>query len=420
MNGITELEDRIKLKTTLLSLGCAIDKDVSFPASVSTKSVHLYAHSTEERGEPIPDDLILQGGYSPILARIRYNSKSRLRLRQEGAAYIVEDKASRQDWAIDFVRRPRFFNHSVGEKKISDVCSYLGTDVLGVVPSNYCFYYGGGNECRFCEILPTYLDKVGYESAAKPPPIIEKAISAALRLDENIRHVAVTSGNVRSYDHTSRLFVEIGNLLKLNTRAARIEQSLATLMPPDDLGLIPELKKAGYTKIYFPLEVYRREQFKVVCPGKDDYGYDRILQALDCALDSFGPGNVYTNFIYGLQSLDPNLAASSFDPLRENRVCAEAVEDMLERRVVPAFTFYHYGGFNSIGKLEIDSGAAFSFFKRWGELVFDSGIVPAEKEAVLFSTCSLSNTLFNDTFLLAKVDAAPVRLTDPNLEMKVV
>lgn len=408
MNGIAELESCIKLKTTLLSLGCAIDKDVSFPDSVSTKSTHLYAHSPDERCEPIPDDLILQGGYSPILARIRYDPKSRLHLHQEGAAYMVEDEATRQDWKVDFVPRPKFINHSFGENKVSDICSYLGTDVVGVIPSNYCFYFGSGKQCQFCEILPTYQRKVEYKSAVKPAVIIEEAISAALQLDENIRYVAITSGNVRSYDHTSRLFVEIGNLLKLNTPLARIEQTLATLMPPDDLRLIPELKKAGYTKIYFPLEMYRRDQFKVVCPGKDDYGYDRILQALDCALESFGPGNVYTNFIYGLQSLDQNLVSASFNPLRENQVCVEAVEDMLERRVIPAFTFYHYGGFNSIGKLEIDSDAAFSFFKRWGELVFEANIVPAEREAVLFSTRSLSNTLFNDTFLLAKVDAASV------------
>jgi hypothetical protein len=142
-------------------------------------------------------------------------------------------------------------------------------------------------------------------------------------------------------------------------------------MPPDDLGKIALLKEKGFTKIYFPLEVFAPHHFRVVCPGKDDFGYERIIKALEVALEVFGVGNVYTNFVYGIQSLNSSLDPHSYDPERENNLSLEAVKGMLEMRVIPAFTLYHYGGYNSIGRL------------------------------VLFSPLSLSNTLFNDGFRLA-------------------
>jgi hypothetical protein len=68
---------------------------------------------------------------------------------------------------------------------------------------------------------------------------------------------------------------------------------------------------------------------------------------------------------------------------------------------MPDFTLYHYGGYNSIGKLQLDTNFTSSFFRHWGELVRDSGIIPNEQQAVLFSPLSLSNTLFNDGYRLA-------------------
>lgn len=118
-------------------------------------------------------------------------------------------------------------------------------------------------------------------------------------------------------------------------------------------------------------------------------------------MEAFGVGNVYTNFVYGIQSLDSSLNPLSYDPERENSLSLEAVKEMLAMKVIPAFTLYHYAGYNSIGKVELNPDATNSFFRQWGSLVSDSEIVPKDQEAVLFSPLSLSNTLFNDGFRLA-------------------
>jgi hypothetical protein len=278
----------------------------------------------------------------------------------------------------------------------------LGADVLGVIPSNHCFYFRAGTECRFCEIQQTHRQSVEYRPTAKRRDVITEAVATAFTLEPRLRHFAVTSGNVRDYDYTARMFADLGARTSEVVDRRSLGDQLATLMPPTDLGLIDAIRRSGFNKIYFPLEVFRRDLFKVMCPGKDEYGYDRMLDALAMAVEVFGKGNAYTNFIYGVQSLDAPVGGRGFDAERENEVALEATADLLDRGVIPAFTIYHYGGANVIGELPLSSRSTLEFFREWGRMVASSGLVPPERDAVLFGPRSLSNTLFNDAFLLAK------------------
>jgi hypothetical protein len=88
---------------------------------------------------------------------------------------------------------------------------------------------------------------------------------------------------------------------------------------------------------------------------------------------------------------------SKFSSARENDVALNATENLLSMGIIPAFTIYHYGGFNKLGHIEIDGGALASFFIDWGQLVLNSRIVQ-NGSAVLFGPLSLANTLFNDGY----------------------
>jgi hypothetical protein len=277
----------------------------------------------------------------------------------------------------------------------------LGSDLLGVVPSNYCFYFAKDLQCRFCEIVDSFTTEVEYERAVKRPAEIVDGLAAAVAYEPAIRHLAVTSGNLRSYDDTCRMYVELGRGFRALVECGRLHDRLATLMPPDTHSLIDDLVDVGYNKIYFPLEVWPRRLFEAVCPGKAAYGYDRILAALDRALAVAGRGNVYTNFIYGIQSLDLGMQSSSYNAERENQVALEAVECLLDRGVIPAFTVYHHGGFAPIGPVALCPEAMEAFFVRWGDLVQASGLVKPGHKSVIFGQQSLSNTMYNDGFALA-------------------
>ncbi len=392
------IESVFDWKAALLVYGCRVGSSTEFSFVISLKKIHLYAHSNEKINQPLPDDLLLS---DQTIARIRYRSQSPFVLESIEGGYQIRHEASGKSLSVRLVPRPGFSEVKVSELPISSICSFLGVDLLGISPSNYCFYFQTKKQCKFCEILPTFKSEVEFPKTFKSLDVIEKSILAALQNEERLRFVAITTGNIYSYDATVDYFAEIGERLQKAEIFQQAEQVLATLMPPDDLSKIALLREKGFTKIYFPLEIFECGHFKVVCPGKAEFGYDRILKALEVAVEVFGVGNVYTNFVYGIQSLNSSLDAASYDPEEENRLSLIAVKEMLARKVIPAFTLYHYGGYNALGNIELDLDCTNAFFREWGRLVYDSKLVPAQQQAVLFSSLSLSNTLFNDGFLLA-------------------
>lgn len=417
---MSDFEDLCRLKSRLLAEGCAVEPALEFPEDMLSKEVHLYAHSSHRSRTRIPDDLVLLAGQARVVARIRYNPASTIRLAGAGEAFALFGIGDRPR-EVSVLRCPVACRRATEESDIGSVCSMLGMDLIGVIPSNSCSYFGQGTQCRFCEIMPTYLKQVRHPRARKQVSAIVDAVVRALNADSARRHLAITSGNLASYDQTADLLVEIAE--KLGDRGVlskRVDDMLATLMPPRDLRLIERLRLAGYNRIYFALEVHDKRRFAAICPGKNDYGYDRIVDALSAALDVFGRGNVFTNYIYGLQSYESG-SARPFDAVEENALAQRAVEFMLNFGIVPAFTVYHESGDNQIGPIALDGDQMWEFFRCWGERLASSGIVQSEAETVIFGPYTLSNTLFNDAYRLAsklrrKGTAAALVETSPTAE----
>lgn len=391
--------ESFRWKTALLVKGCRISEKISFPSSLASKKIHLYSHSSEKIKTPIPDDLLLPHN---TIVRLRYRTNSPYILELTEKGYQIRNEENDEIVTVHLIKRPLFSDVQVLQMNLSSICSYLGTDLLGITPSNYCFYFQNKKQCRFCEILPTFKDAVEFPKTFKSKDIIENALLTALKNDSQLKYIAITTGNIHSYDSTVDYFCEIGQRLQKSPVFQQAEEVLATLMPPDDFSKIEKLKASGFTKVYFPLEVFEKEHFRVVCPGKDEYGYDRLLKALEKATQVFGKGHVYTNFVYGIQSLNSSLEGASYDPEQENILSHIGVREMLERGIIPAFTLYHHGGYNQIGNIQLDLKNTYDFFHEWGRLVQASNIVPKQQEAVLFSSLSLSNTLFNDGYRLAR------------------
>lgn len=392
----------VYLKAQLLCHGCAVHEKVVFPKNINNKRILLYAHSTENSHKLLPDDIIIGGPESSCIARIRYNPQSYLKIIQKENDFYVKNEKYDTEHRISFVPALVSSADFIGDNKLESICSYLGCDLLGLIPSNYCFYFNDGKQCKFCEILDTFKNQLDYRKAFKDLNTIEKAVVKALNSNNHIKYLAVTTGNLKSYDFTANYYSQIGETLSRHSSFQNLQQILATLMPPDDWKLISKIKEAGFNKIYFALEVFDKYHFERICPGKKEYGYERMLDALEFSTEIFGVGNVYTNFVYGIQSLDENLNPLSYNPLLENDKSVEACEKMIQKKIIPAFTLYHYSGYNGIGQIQLDSGSVFNFFEKWGELVLRSGLVK-DDQTVLFGPKTLSNTLFNDGFSLAKL-----------------
>jgi hypothetical protein len=403
------LEKKLWWKCQILVEGIAVDSDVIFPQGIHTKRIHLYAHSMDKAINAIPDDIMIGDSDESLICRVRYHKSSPLTLVKEGDNYAILDTRNKEYLPISFVPEATFSKEYIEGESLDKVCSFLGQDLVGIIPSNYCFYFKDGSQCRFCEILPTYQKEVEYSKAMKSIPLMTDAIRKVVEVEKCIKHVAFTTGNIRTYDYTFQMLIDIGKNLKENRPIRSVKDVLATLMPPDNFELIPALANTYFNKVYYALEVYEKNHFKIVCPGKHDYGYEKLMSAFAASLDCFGKGNVYTNLVYGIQSLDHHLNPESINHDRENDLSLIAVKELLQKGVIPAFTLYHYAGYNKIGKIKLSTEHVFSFFKQWGELVYHSNLVPKERDSVIFSPNTLSNTAYNDGFLLAKKNNQKLR-----------
>jgi len=398
------LEQNILLKCQLLIEGCNIDNNITFPQGIHLQKTHLYSHSSQTFKETIPGDILFGEEENRVICRIRYNTASPFKIVSFDDNFFIQNEELELHIPITFIPEIKCGGENVQGHILSTVCTLLGDDLLGVIPSNYCFYFKDNKQCRFCEIFQTFQKEVEYQRPLKKIPIICEAISKALALEPRFKHLAVTTGNISSYDYTFEYMISIGKQL-LEVLPYAPQQSLATLMPPDSPHLMEKLGQTIFNKVDFPIEVFEYSHFLTVCPGKGEFGYQKIIDGLVQAKEVFGVGNSYTNLVYGIQSLNSDLDPKSYDAQKENEKSLIAVESFLKLGIIPGFTLYHFGGYNQIGSIPLDSQKTFEFFKEWGEMVYLSKLVKQEEDSVLFSPLTLSNTLYNDTFRLAKQQA---------------
>ena len=79
-------------------------------------------------------------------------------------------------------------------------------------------------------------------------------------------------------------------------------------MPPKNFDLLKKMRQSGIDKVVFNLEVGNELLFNRYCPGKHNIGYHHILNALLESVNIWGAGNVWTNFVLGLEPIDGLLA----------------------------------------------------------------------------------------------------------------
>jgi hypothetical protein len=83
--------------------------------------------------------------------------------------------------------------------------------------------------------------------------------------------------------------------------------------PPNNYSLIEEYMQAGVTSIAFNMEVFDRERFQEICPGKSQfYSYDKWEQALMEAKEIFGEYQVYCGLVWGLESPESTIKGHEY------------------------------------------------------------------------------------------------------------
>jgi hypothetical protein len=204
---------------------------------------------------------------------------------------------------IQYAPRPKYH-----DKKSSDgVPFYLigpgdfYDKIVGVTYSNECCYIERNEDCLFCNInydKNLYNEKFG--KFWRTPMQVAETVKAAF--DEGVAdHINITGGVIaerREIEYYMDAGEAIRNILNVDSF-----NGTAVIAAPTDFSNLDKLKDSGYRTAGLNLELWNRDFYKAVCPGKSNHsgGWENWVNALEYAVTVFGWGRVRSNFVAGIE-----------------------------------------------------------------------------------------------------------------------
>ncbi|MBU0547522.1 MAG: radical SAM protein [Candidatus Omnitrophica bacterium] len=207
---------------------------------------------------------------------------------------------------IKLPARPKFYERMTTSGKLMSRIGVMQGTYLGIYPAKVCEFWQMGKKmnCQFCSVGLNVGNTEEYEKSVEE---VLETVKAAQK-EEGITFV---------HFNTGYLFGEELSILEPYIRAVKKETGLLVGVqcpPSPNLSKYDYLKKMGVDHASFCLEVYDRERFKEICPGKDKYiGQEKYWDAIEYCVKIFGKGKVAGEIIAGLENpLDTIKAIENF------------------------------------------------------------------------------------------------------------
>ena len=229
-------------------------------------------------------EAILPGGLwtnIPVLEEFAKRSPYSLDIRDE-QVWIDHDDLGPVT-RVDLSPRPAWYERKTASGKTMTRIGSLQGTYLGVYPSKVCEYWleEPKQQCRFCSVgLNLGVDDADEKSVSE---VLEVVLAA--RRESGITYLDFNTGH---YEGDTYLDI-------LEPYIVRIKEATSLLIgvqtpPHHDLKRYHELRRMGVNRVSFCFELFNRERFETVCPGKHrQYGLDRYLEAVEYCAKEVGP-----------------------------------------------------------------------------------------------------------------------------------
>jgi hypothetical protein len=179
---------------------------------------------------------------------------------------------------------------------------------LTIHPNQFCdFWKKRGQGCKFCAMAANY-GAGGKDALLHPDEIIETVGEAVKEPGRNVS-IFLTGGTLlggeRPLDEECDVYLEILRGISRFFGGRKFpSQLISTAFSREQLRRLYE--ETGLTSYTADLEVLDEELFRWICPGKAALiGYRGWKERLFQALEIFGPGNVNTGIVAGVETAAP-------------------------------------------------------------------------------------------------------------------
>jgi hypothetical protein len=271
----------------------------------------------------VPNDIRFSGGpygLQPILTRVPINPKAPYLIDViNGKVVLCEEGIPIAD--AYYPARPKYYSLTFDDgtlyRDIAPISNGGTTLFVQVYPA--CQFWGSKEECKFCDINETSRQRNKFGFTRVGPSRVEyvaEAVAAAFKEAAEVPLEKWGFNHLAGY-HISggTILKEIGGLneIEFYSRYVRAIKDKAGNRWPCllQIGALEEddykrLRDAGVDAVHSNPEVWGKDLFRVVCPGKDKYvGWDEWIKRVVKSVDIFGEGNVNPNFVAGVEMAKP-------------------------------------------------------------------------------------------------------------------
>lgn len=298
-----KLWEELRLKADLETHGIAISKEAIAAAELGTRHQEQLLGGGRNR-EVNKKELLPACIYLPFGLKVGFtwNKGSLYRVEWVSGRHVLVHNGHELA-GITFATRPRYYDGATTDGTpfaLIGAASYYDRHVIFTY-SNECSYKQRGEDCLFCNInynSELYTEKYGPHW--RNPRHIAEATKAAF--DEGIADHLTITGGVIPERRELEYFVDAAEEIKAALGVDEFNGT-ATVAAPLDLGNIDRFKAAGFRTTAMNLELWDKDFYKAVCPGKANGsgGWDHWVKALEYAVKVFGWGRVRSNFVAGIE-----------------------------------------------------------------------------------------------------------------------
>jgi len=315
------------LKNDLLRLGAAFsDAALKACEGCCTKSYRLFTYdkvkySDLAKGEhfKVPEVIKLFGGQYRLretAVQVRLNPQSPYEVDViDGQVVLCGNGANMAD--VRLPPAPKYYYKTFPDGTgFSEVVAWVNAIAFATVYT-VCQYWGTKRECKFCDINKNVRQAKDYHKLFLPKTY--KPVEQVVEVMEEIFMKEQEQG----FDERPLSFIVTGGCIPklVNGKnedefyleyVERIRDRIGNRWPgmlqtaPKDKKTYKRYKAAGVTTHHAQIEVWDKDLFEIICPGKGHHvGWDTWIKGILDAVDVFGEGNVTPGFVAGVEMCQP-------------------------------------------------------------------------------------------------------------------
>ncbi|MBI4196909.1 MAG: radical SAM protein [Deltaproteobacteria bacterium] len=350
------------LKSDLLRLGVSFSQE-ALKASQDQKPKSYFIFSfdrvsqkelSEMEKKGSPEEIALVGGpyhLKRTIVSVRLNPDSPYRIEASPPPLPLSlvrrgGRGERSEKICDItlpISPPYYKTPLKSGKPVADIAPTIEWGYLIYLTAfRLCQYWGEKEECQFCDINNNYRQQKGersYTSIKEPDEVVE-ALAIIQKMDTSgISQAYTVSGGAITKDlyglREAEFYARYAEAIEKNFPGRWIGKANVQALPKEEVKI---LKKAGY-QIYHPnYEVWDKELFKRLCPGKEKLiGQEEWIHRILSAAEIFGASHVIPNFVAGIEMSKP-YGFQTVDEAVDST--AEGLDFFMSKGILPRFTVW--------------------------------------------------------------------------------